>query len=254
MSFSTSTTSALIPNDSNNDMNDTTSISTTKDTLLNEDKPSSEYKCGKKKGPAPPRPVPPKRQIQEIPEKRVNKELHEIELKQIDLEKHETVLEEQIRDLMLKSFKNESESEIEVNNDIDNLDSEVEDAVIVRLDLVNDIVRLRIDLFRLRRFLIHFKRIQSLDGEHADLEHQIRASMAQPEALKSSEDKIYEDILINRLVTVVGQRNDIVDCLEKDRLRALEEDKSIEIFLDEFDAKQELTDSSEKVSKKDKGT
>ena len=74
--------------------------------------------------------------------------------------------------------------------------------------------------------------------------------MAKPEVLKSSADKKYEDILISRLVTVVGQRNDIVDCLEKDRLRALEEDMSIDILLEEFDAKKENEDSSEKVSKK----
>ena len=61
-------------------------------------------------------------------------------------------------------------------------------------------------------------------------------------------DKKYEDILINRLVTVVGQRNDIVDCLENDRLRALDEDMSIDMLLEEFDDKKENEDSCHKVS------
>ena len=221
---------------------------TSKVSAFHVDKSSTDYKWGKKKGPAPPRPVPPKRQIHEIPNKLVNQELKDIERKQIDLETQETLLEEQIRDLMLKSLSKESESDIKINNDSDNLDPEVEDAIIVRLDLISDIVRLRIDLFRLRTYLMHLKRDQSLEGEHANLEHQIRESMAKPEVLKSNADKKYEDILINRLVTVVGQRNDIVDCLENDRLRALDEDMSIDMLLEEFDDKKENEDSCHKVS------
>jgi len=35
---------------------------------------------------------------------------------------------------------------------------------------------------------------------------------------------------------IVAQRNEIVDCLEMDRLRELEEDESIEVHMGEFAA------------------
>lgn len=48
--------------------------------------------------------------------------------------------------------------------------------------------------------------------------------MAQPECNKTDSDKAREEMLIARLVEIVSQRNEIVDCLEMDRLREAEED------------------------------
>merc|ERR1711884_699151 len=64
----------------------------------------------------------------------------------------------------------------------------------------------------------------------------IRVLMAKPDALRTPEDKDMEDTLIERLMATVSQRNEIVDCLEMDRLRELEEDESIEIHLGEYAA------------------
>ena len=86
--------------------------------------------------------------------------------------------------------------------------------------------------------------------------------MAKPDALRTSEDKDLEDKLIERLMTIVGQRNEIVDCLEMDRLRELEEDESIEIHFGEYAAikpdddelkkKKEKKKKEKKKKKKDK--
>ena len=86
--------------------------------------------------------------------------------------------------------------------------------------------------------------------------------MAKPDALRTSEDKVIEDKLIERLMTIVGQRNEIVDCLEMDRLRELEEDESIEIHFGEYAAikpdddelkkKKEKKKKEKKKKKKDK--
>ena len=73
-------------------------------TPLSPDKASSEGQWKKKKGPAPPRPIPPKRQVKKIPRKAVNQELKDIETKQIELEKQGDVLEEQIRELAKRFF------------------------------------------------------------------------------------------------------------------------------------------------------
>lgn len=48
--------------------------------------------------------------------------------------------------------------------------------------------------------------------------------MAQPERNKTDSDKAREETLIARLVEVVQLRNEVVECLEMDRLREAEED------------------------------
>ena len=112
------------------------------------------------------------------------------------------MLQGQIRDLMLKSGTEASE----INDTLDEIDSDIEDAIIVRLDLINDIVRLKIDLFRLETFLLYVQKDQSLEEEHASLEHQIQESLALSDALKTTEDKRIEDDLIKQLVSVVGKK------------------------------------------------
>jgi len=48
---------------------------------------------------------------------------------------------------------------------------------------------------------------------------------------------------------IVAQRNEIVDCLEMDRLRELEEDESIEVHMGEFAAVRP-PEGEEKTKKK----
>ena len=76
--------------------------------------------------------------------------------------------------------------------------------------------------------------------------------MAKPDALRTPEDKAIEDRLIERLMATVGQRNEIVDCLEMDRLRELEEDESIEIHLGEYAAIKPDDDENLLKKKKEK--
>ena len=51
----------------------------------------------KKKGPAPPRPIPPKRAVKKLPRKSINQELFDIEVKQGELERQGVILETKIR-------------------------------------------------------------------------------------------------------------------------------------------------------------
>merc|ERR1711884_94759 len=85
----------------------------------------------------------------------------------------------------------------------------------------------------------------------------IRVLMAKPDALRTPEDKDMEDSLIERLMATVSQRNEIVDCLEMDRLRELEEDESIEIHLGEYAAikppdEEEMAKKKKETKKKEK--
>ena len=49
-------------------------------TPLSPDKATTEGQWKRKKGPAPPRPIPQKRQVKKLPRKAVNTELHDIEV------------------------------------------------------------------------------------------------------------------------------------------------------------------------------
>ena len=80
------------------------------------------------------------------------------------------------------------------------------------------------------------KKENRLEELHADLEYQIRVLMNKPECQRTEEDKASEEKLIAKLVEVVAQRNFIVDCLEMDRRRELDEDTAIEDHMSSYAA------------------
>lgn len=129
---------------------------------------------------------------------------------------------------------------------------EVEEYVIQLFELVNE----KNELFRRQAKLMYLRRQQRLEEEHADLEYQIRCLMDQPECNKTDSDKAREEELINRLVEVVERRNEIVECLEMDRVREAEEDQSIStrLSLIQSQREEEINDKNSKVklSKKEK--
>ena len=57
----------------------------------------------KKKGPAPPRPIPAKRQVKKLNRKEVNQQLRDIEVRQQELERQGVLLEKHIRELTVKT-------------------------------------------------------------------------------------------------------------------------------------------------------
>lgn len=73
-------------------------------------------------------------------------------------------------------------------------------------------------------FVFCSRRQHRLEQEQADIEYEIRVLMAQPERNKTDTDKGREEALIARLVEIVQLRNDVIECLEKDRLREADED------------------------------
>ncbi|PNF26697.1 hypothetical protein B7P43_G03392 [Cryptotermes secundus] len=175
----------------------------------------------RKKGPAPPRPVPQRRQIKAIPMKEVKRELEDIEVQQQELERQGVTLEKTIRD----KFDQAPNS-----NDDSSMTPDVEDLVLQLFELVNE----KNELFRRQAELMYLRRQQRLEEEHADLEYQIRCLMDVPEHTKTDSDKTREEELIQRLVEVVERRNEIVECLEMDRIREAEEDRSIHSRLGMF--------------------
>ncbi|XP_012277904.1 MICAL-like protein 1 isoform X2 [Orussus abietinus] len=174
---------------------------------------SVQGKWKRKKGPAPSRPIPHRRKIKVMSMKDVKLELDEIELQQQGLEKQGVRLEQLIRHKSESGLVTEDSS----------LSSYVEELVLELFALVNE----KNELFRRQAELMLLRRQQRLEEEHAEVEYQIRCLMNQPEATKTDFDKQHEEGLIQRLLEIVERRNQIVECLEMDRRREVEEDLSI---------------------------
>lgn len=186
---------------------------------------AEEGQWRKKKGPAPARPIPPKRIVKKLPRKAINQELMDIEVKQGELERQGVKLEKTIREICAANDAEEGANR-------DSLGPEAEDLIIQLFDLVNE----KNELFRRQTELIYMKKENRLEEQHADCEYQIRVIMSKAECQRTEEDKKKEEKLIARLVEIVGLRNEIVDCLEMDRLRELDEDTAIEDHMSNYAA------------------
>lgn len=219
---------------------------------------SQQGKWKRRKGPAPalPVPLPVRKTIKMLPLKEIRQELDIIETQQQGLEKQGVILEQMIRERC-----EGVDSEVDITG-IQTNSKEVEDLIMQLFELVNE----KNELFRRQAELMYLRRQHRLEQEQADLEYEIRLLMAQPERNKTDSDKEKEEALIARLVEIVQMRNEVVDCLEMDRLREAEEDMSIKQSIEERAANQykqhvkkdsdteksTTGDSSMKLSKKEK--
>ncbi|XP_025203233.1 MICAL-like protein 2 [Melanaphis sacchari] len=168
---------------------------------------STHGKWKRKKGPAPQCPIPQRRRIKPMPMEDIKQELLDIEIKQQELERQGVKLEKDIR--------------LKCNEDLNNVD--VEEMVLQLFELVNE----KNELFRKHAELMYLRKQHNFEEEHAELEYQIRVLMSKPDHTKTDTEKAREEELIRRLVEVVERRNEIVENLEKDRLREAEEDRSV---------------------------
>lgn len=140
----------------------------------------------RKKGPAPPRPLPQKRQLRKLPLKVIQQELEDIEVKQLELERQGVALEENIRAL---TEPEDGSEPVAVGGSI-----HVEEMILQLFDLVNE----KNELLRRQTELMYVRRQQRLEEEHAELEFQIRVLMDLPDGKKTDEDRLREEELINR--------------------------------------------------------
>ncbi|KAL7293574.1 hypothetical protein TKK_0013012 [Trichogramma kaykai] len=205
-----------------------------------------------KKGPAPTRPTSFRRHMKIISTKDVKLELDQIEMQQQGLEKQGVRLEKIIRDKCESSTYNKDSS----------LSMDVEELILELFTLVNE----KNELFRRQAELILLRRQQRLEEEQTDIEYQVRHFLSLPEATKTDFDKQQEETLLKKLVEIVEKRNKIVESLEMDRRREIEEDRSIHremsLYADrsKFSKINETDDSrstwklKKKIKKKDKKT
>ncbi|XP_016956143.1 MICAL-like protein 1 [Drosophila biarmipes] len=213
---------------------------------------STHGKWKRRKGPAPAVPIPPRKVLQRLPLQEIRHEFEIIAVQQLGLEKQGVILEKMIRDRCERSLDATEADGVE--SEITN-SKEVEDLILQLFELVNE----KNELFRRQAELMYLRRQHRLEQEQADIEHEIRVLMGQPEQNKTDSDKAHEEVLINRLVKVVEMRNEVIDSLETDRVREAREDMSIKNRLHIYNSEREepadpksADKSSKKLSKKER--
>lgn len=191
---------------------------------------SSQGKWKRRKGPAPALPgfaQPQRRILQMLPLQDIRHELEVIEVQQQGLEKQGVMLEKMIRERCEGSGDNRTTEELLEALPTTKNPKEVEELILQLFELVNE----KNELFRRQAELMYLRRAHRLEEEQADVEYEIRTLMAQPEQNKTDTDKAKEEALIARLVEIVQLRSEVVDNLDRDRLREAEEDLVSFVFI-----------------------
>ncbi|NXD95940.1 MILK1 protein, partial [Chaetorhynchus papuensis] len=97
--------------------------------------------------------------------------------------------------------------------------------------------------------LIYIFKQQNLEQRQSDVEYELRCLLNKPEKDWTKEDRGREKVLMQELVTIIEQRNAIVNCLDEDRQREEEEDKMLEAMIKRKEFHKETETESKKKGK-----
>ncbi|XP_060101456.1 MICAL-like protein 1 isoform X1 [Heteronotia binoei] len=104
-------------------------------------------------------------------------------------------------------------------------------------------------LVRRESELIYIFKQQNLEQRQADVEYELRCLLNKPEKEWTDEDRAREKVLMQELVTIIEQRNAIINCLDEDRQREEEEDKMLEAMIKKKGFLKEAEAESKKKGK-----
>ncbi|XP_024095639.3 MICAL-like protein 1 isoform X2 [Pongo abelii] len=104
-------------------------------------------------------------------------------------------------------------------------------------------------LVRRESELIYVFKQQNLEQRQADVEYELRCLLNKPEKDWTEEDRAREKVLMQELVTLIEQRNAIINCLDEDRQREEEEDKMLEAMIKKKEFQREAEPEGKKKGK-----
>jgi len=148
----------------------------------------------------------------------------------------------------------ETEKKIRESTKFLNLDSEddyhvdpnEEEELVQLFNLVNA----KNDLVRKQLERMFFEREKILRAQQTKCEEEVR-TLLEKSAYKTESDELEEARLINKIVEIVRERNEIVNHLELERIREVEEDGALEVIQSKLSQElQSKEDKPEKMAKR----
>uniref|UniRef100_A0A096M3I4 Mical-like 2a n=3 Tax=Poeciliinae TaxID=586240 RepID=A0A096M3I4_POEFO len=150
-------------------------------------------------------PSPNQWMFHHIPVEQIEKELDDIEMNLVQLEREGVELEKQLRRL-------KGEGDILMDP--------------LMVDWFN-LIRKKQMYIRKESELVYLARTQELEQQQPGVEGELRRLLEKPDHLKSRDEQHRERKLLQQLMEIVDGRNAIVEVLDEDRLREVEEDKQL---------------------------
>ncbi|KAH0632014.1 hypothetical protein JD844_020014 [Phrynosoma platyrhinos] len=104
-------------------------------------------------------------------------------------------------------------------------------------------------LLRRESELMHKMNQQKLEEKQWDIETELRTLMSKSDSLKTPKEKTREEELLKLYLETVNDRNKIVEDLDEDRLRELEEDEVLAAMIQKLDGPRNTPESEKKKTK-----
>ncbi|KAM3598086.1 uncharacterized protein V6R79_013249 [Siganus canaliculatus] len=164
-----------------------------------------------------------------IPVEQIEKELNDIETNLAQLEQEGVELEKKLR-----CCEEEGEGDILMDP--------------LMVDWFN-LIRRKQMYIRKESELVYTARTQELEQQQPDVEGELRRLLEKPDHLKSREEQQREKKLLQRLMKIVDDRNAIVEGLDEDRLREVEEDQQLNEMMKNLGIKKVKNKRKSSISK-----
>ncbi|XP_017288997.1 MICAL-like protein 2a isoform X2 [Kryptolebias marmoratus] len=153
-----------------------------------------------------------------IPVEQIEKELEDIEINLGQLEKEGVELEKKLR-----SCEDQEDGDVLMDP--------------LMVDWFN-LIRKKQMYIRKESELVYIARTQELEQQQPGVEGELRRLLEKPDHLKSREEQQQEKKLMQRLMEIVDGRNEIVEVLDEDRLREVEEDQQLNKMMQDLGVKK----------------
>ncbi|XP_047212147.1 MICAL-like protein 2 isoform X2 [Girardinichthys multiradiatus] len=164
-----------------------------------------------------------------IPVEQIEKELDDIEMNLVQLEKEGVELEK-----LLRSYEEEGEGDILMDP--------------LMVDWFN-LIRKKQMYIRKESELVYLAKTQELEQQQPGVEEELRRLLEKPDHLKSRDEQHREKNLLQQLMEIVDGRNAIVEVLDGDRLREVEEDKQLNKMMQDLGVKKSKNKRKSSISK-----
>ncbi|XP_041634384.1 MICAL-like protein 2a [Cheilinus undulatus] len=164
-----------------------------------------------------------------IPVEQIERELDDIEMNLAQLEKEGVELEKKLR-----SCEEEGDGDI------------LMDPLMVEWF---SLIRKKQNFIRKESELVYIARTQELEQQQPGVEGELRRLLEKPDHLKSREELHREKLLMRRLMEIVDGRNAIVEGLDEDRRREVEEDQQLNEMMKNLGVKKAKNKRKSSISK-----